>query len=113
MVRSVKFLFGGAVRFLGFQKSRLRRFQKSIVDYCLGEWFAEKAHEKSVPEKSFTGKTNRQRSRVCIIEWVGRELITFQQGKLRIPGDGDQRFPNDRDRDSWMIVISVPTEGDQ
>ena len=32
---------------------------------------------------------------------------------LRIPGDGDQRFPNDRDRDSWMIVISVPTEGDQ
>ena len=34
-------------------------------------------------------------------------------GWLRIPGDGDQRFPNDRDRDSWMIVISVPTEGDQ
>jgi len=33
--------------------------------------------------------------------------------KVRIPGDGDQRFPNDRDRDSWMIVISVPTEGDQ
>src|SRR2546430_9869569 len=33
--------------------------------------------------------------------------------RLRIPGDGDQRFPNDRDRDSWMIVISVPTEGDQ
>jgi hypothetical protein len=32
---------------------------------------------------------------------------------MRIPGDGDQRFPNDRDRDSWMIVISVPTEGDQ
>ncbi len=40
----------------------------------------------------------------------------MQQGTrpvVRIPGDGDQRFPNDRDRDSWMIVISVPTEGDQ
>jgi hypothetical protein len=39
--------------------------------------------------------------------------LRFSEEQVRIPGDGDQRFPNDRDRDSWMIVISVPTEGDQ
>jgi hypothetical protein len=32
---------------------------------------------------------------------------------MRISGDGDQRFPNDRNRDSWMIMISVPTEGEK
>ena len=43
----------------------------------------------------------------------GKQLQAQYGRSMRIPGDGDQRFPNDRDRDSWMIVISVPTEGDQ
>jgi len=49
-----------------------------------------------------------------IVETVANSKHRMERMEwLRIPGDGDQRFPNDRDRDSWMIVISVPTEGDQ
>ncbi len=44
---------------------------------------------------------------------IERNQQVVMKRSVRIPGDGDQRFPNDRDRDSWMIVISVPTEGDQ
>jgi len=53
---------------------------------------------------SANGRENARRLRAFVL------LLRYS---VRIPGDGDQRFPNDRDRDSWMIVISVPTEGDQ
>jgi len=55
------------------------------------------------------GKENQSLTEV--VERVGYSPVSSTI--LRIPGDGDQRFPNDRDRDSWVIVISVPTEGDQ
>jgi uncharacterized protein DUF4166 len=36
-----------------------------------------------------------------------RRIMFPESGRnVGIPGDGDQRFPNDRDRDSWMIVIT-------
>jgi len=82
------------------------------------------AAQQACPARQVCGLT-----RDCFVQFVRRlttkELVFLRfvapqdarvndkKRDMRIPGDGDQRFPNDRDRDSWMIVISVPTEGDQ